>query len=112
MRINELYEDMKDKRIYGLFGRKIKEMRLEHGLKQRQLAELLETDKPMYSKMELGARRVRRDMVPKLADLYKVDEKELMTLWLADGVYATLKWEDEGLRLKAIDLAREYFTEV
>ena len=54
---------MKDKRIYGLFGRKIKEMRLEHGLKQRQLAELLETDKPMYSKMELGARRVRRDQV-------------------------------------------------
>ena len=49
-------------------------MRLEQGLKQRQLAELLETDMPMYSKMELGARRVRRDQVPKLAELYKVDE--------------------------------------
>lgn len=109
MRIDELYKDMKDKRIYGLFGCRIKEMRLKHGLKQRQLAELLETDKPMYSKMELGARRVRRDMVPKLAELYQVSEKELMTLWLADGVYATLKEEDEKLRLTAIDLAREYF---
>ena len=79
MRINELYKDMKDKRIYGLFGHKIKEMRLEHGLRQRQLAELLETDKPMYSKMELGARRVRRDQVPKLAKLYQISEKELMT---------------------------------
>ncbi len=49
-------------------------MRLEQGLKQRQLAELLETDMPMYSKMELGARRVRRDQVTKLAELYKVDE--------------------------------------
>ena len=103
-------QNMKDKRIYGMFGPKIKAMRLEQGLKQRQLAELLETDKPMYSKMELGARRVRRDQVPKLAELYKVDEKELMTLWLADGVYAALKEEDENLRLDAIDLAKEYFS--
>ena len=100
---------MKDKRIYGMFGPKIKAMRLEHGLKQRQLAELLETDMPMYSKMELGARRVRRDMIPKLAELYKVNEYELMTLWLADGVYAILKEEDEKLRLDAIDMAKEYF---
>ncbi len=60
---------------------------------------------PMYSKMELGARRVRRDQVPKLAELYKVDETELMKLWLADGVYATLKEEDKALRL----VAKEYF---
>ena len=32
-----------------------------------------------------------------------------MTLWLADGVYAALKEEDEILRLDAIDLAKEYF---
>ena len=102
---------MKDKRIYALFGRKIKEMRLEHGLRQRQLAELLETDMPMYSKMELGARRVRRDMIPKLAELYKVEESDLMTLWLADAIYAILKEEDEKLRLNAIDLAKEYFQE-
>ena len=92
-----------------MFGPRIKAMRLEHGLKQRQLAELLETDMPMYSKMELGARRVRRDQVPKLAELYKVDVKELMKLWLADAVYATLKEEDEKLRLDAIYLAKEYF---
>ena len=84
-------------------------MRLEHGLRQRQLAELLETDMPMYSKMELGARRVRRDMIPKLAELYKVEESDLMTLWLADAIYAILKEEDEKLRLNAIDLAKEYF---
>ena len=111
MRINEVFKDMKDKRIYGIFGAKIKAMRHEHGLKQRQLAELLETDKPMYSKMELGARRVRREQVPKLAELYQVDEKELMTLWLADGVYATLKEEDEKLRLDAIELAKKHFSE-
>ena len=92
-----------------MFGPKIKAMRLERGLRQRHLAELLGTDMPMYSKMELGARRVRREQVPKLAELYKVDEKELITLWLADAVYATLKEEDEKLRLDAIDSAKEYF---
>ena len=70
-----------------------------------------ETDMPMYSKMELGARRVRRDMIPKLAELYKVEESDLMTLWLADAIYAILKEEDEKLRLNAIDLAKEYFQE-
>ena len=78
-------------------------------IEQHHLADLLGTDMPMYSKMELGARRVRRDQVPKLAELYKVDVKELMKLWLADGVYAILKEEDEKLRLDAIDLAKEYF---
>ena len=71
-----------------MFGPRIKAMRLEQGLRQRQLAELLGTDMPMYSKMELGARRVRRDQVPKLAELYKVDVKELMTLWLAIDNYS------------------------
>ena len=64
---------------------------------------------PMYSKMELGARRVRCDMIPKQVDLYKIDEHELMTLWLVDAVYATLKFEYETLRLSAIDMAKEYF---
>ena len=100
---------MKDKRIYGMFGPKIKAMRLERGLRQRHLAELLGTDMPMYSKMELGARRVRRDMIPKLAELYEVNEHDLTVLWLADTVYATLKEEDKALQLDAIDLAKEYF---
>ena len=93
-----------------MFGPKIKAMRVEHGLKQRQLAELLETDMPMYSKMELGARRVRRNMIPKLAELYEVNEHDLTVLWLADAVYATLKSEEKTLQLDAIDLAKDYFT--
>ncbi len=92
-----------------MFGPKIKAMRLEHGLKQRHLAELQGTDMPMYSKMELGARRVRRDMIPKLTEIYKLNEHELTTLWLADAVYATLKSEEKKLQLDAIDLAKENF---
>jgi len=47
---------MKDKRIYGMFGPKIKAMRLEQGLKQRQLAELLGANRaqmiPMFTLSE------------------------------------------------------------
>ena len=50
-------------------------------------------------------------MIPKLAELYKVEESGLMTLWLADAIYAILKEEDEKQRLNAIDLAKEYFQE-
>lgn len=53
---------MKDKRIYGMFGPKIKAMRLERELRQRHLAEILGTDTLMYSKMELGAKRVASKM--------------------------------------------------
>ena len=93
---------MKDKRIYGMFGPKIKAMRLEQGLKQRQFDELLGTDMPMYSKMELGARRVRRDQVPKLAELYKVEEKDL-TMHLAEAAkisvvpHSLIRWADGEL---------------
>ena len=48
-------------------------------------------------------------MIPKLAELYEVNEHDLTVLWLADTVYATLKEEDKALQLDAIDLAKEYF---
>ena len=43
-----------------LLGQKIKELRLENGVLQRQLASLLEIDTPMFSKIERGDRRAKR----------------------------------------------------
>ena len=43
-------------------------------------------------------------MIPKLAELYEVNEHDLTVLWLA-----TLKEEDKALQLDAIDLTKEYF---
>lgn len=44
-----------------LFGKKIRELRGEHGVLQRQLAALLEIDTPMFSKIERGDRRAKRE---------------------------------------------------
>ena len=40
-----------------LLGKKIKELREEQKLLQRQLAAILEIDTPMFSKIERGDRR-------------------------------------------------------
>ena len=46
-----------------LLGDKIKELREEHGVLQRQLAALLEIDTPMFSKIERGDRYAKRRQV-------------------------------------------------
>ena len=42
-----------------LFGNKIRSLRDEQGVLQRQLAALLENDTPMFSKIERGDRRAK-----------------------------------------------------
>ena len=51
-----------------LFGNKIRELRDDNGVLQRQLAALLEIDTPMFSKIERGDRRAKREQVIKLAE--------------------------------------------
>lgn len=63
-----------------LFGNKIKELRDEQGLLQRQLAAFLEINTPMYSKIERGDRRAKREHVIKLAEYLRQDENEMLTL--------------------------------
>ena len=75
-------------------GKRIKELREEKGLLQRQLAAELEIDSPLYSKIERGERRARREQVIKLAQLFQVDVNELLTLWLAGQVYELVKDEE------------------
>ena len=69
-----------------LFGKKIRELRDDNGVLQRQLAALLEIDTPMFSKIERGDRRAKREQVIKLAEYFHQDENEMLTLWLADKV--------------------------
>ena len=78
-----------------IFGKKIKELREERGLVQRQLSAALEIDTPMYSKIERGERKAKRSQIPIMAQMVEVDEKELLTVWLADKVLDTVEGEEE-----------------
>ena len=88
-----------------LLGPKIKELRLENGVLQRQLASLLEIDTPMFSKIERGDRRAKRTQVIQIANYFNVDETELLTLWVADKVLDAIE-DEEALRLDAIRVAQ------
>ena len=88
-----------------LLGSKIKELRLENGVLQRQLASLLEIDTPMFSKIERGDRRAKRTQVIQIANYFNVDETELLTLWVADKVLDAVE-DEEALRLDAIRVAQ------
>ena len=91
-----------------LFGNKIKELRDEHGILQRQLAALLEIDTPMFSKIERGDRKAKLEQVVKLAGYFHQDEKEMLTLWLADKFIDAVKdVQDRELCVDAITLAQE-----
>ncbi|WP_242385859.1 helix-turn-helix domain-containing protein [Phocaeicola sartorii] len=88
-----------------LSGNKIKELREEHGVLQRQLAALLEIDTPMFSKIERGNRYAKRTQVIQLAEYFKIDKNELLTLWLADKILDVVENENE-LKLAAMAIAQ------
>jgi len=60
----------------------------------------------MFSKIERGDRSAKRSQVIQMATYFKVDEKEMLTLWLADKVLDALEGEDE-LILTAIETAKD-----
>ena len=94
-----------------LLGNKIKELRGKHEVLQRQLAAYLEIDTPMFSKRGRGDRRAKRSQVILLAKYFHIDEKDMLTLWLADKVLDTLEGEYE-LCLDALDTAKAELTDV
>lgn len=86
-----------------LFANKIRRLREEQQLLQRQLAAALEIDTPMYSKIERGDRPAKRSQVIALAKLLSTDETELLTLWLADKVTELLD-EEKDLAGQTLDI--------
>ena len=88
-----------------IFGKKIKELREEHGMVQRKLAAALDIDTPMYSKIERGERKAKPCHIPIMARLLEIEEKELLTIWLADKVLDIVEGEDE-VKLDAVIYAQ------
>lgn len=86
------------------FGEKIRQLREGRKILQRQLAASLGIDTPMFSKIERGERKAKREHVLVLAELLDTDTQELLTLWLAERVYEMVKDEDVASNaLKAVE---------
>jgi transcriptional regulator with XRE-family HTH domain len=85
------------------FGERIRELRTKQNMLLRQLASLLDVDTSIISKVERGDRQLKKEQIPLLAEILKASSDELMTLWLADQIYAVVK--DEKLANEAMDIA-------
>ncbi|MDR1974467.1 MAG: helix-turn-helix domain-containing protein [Bacteroidales bacterium] len=70
-----------------MFAEKLRQLREDKQLLQRQISAALEMDNALYCKIERGDRIARREQVIKLAELLDTDQEELLKLWLADKVY-------------------------
>jgi len=82
-----------------IFGNRIKTLREDKQIPQRQLASVLEIDTATYCKIEKGDRRAKREQVIVLAELLEVDSKELIRLWSADKIYDIIAEEEEATQI-------------
>lgn len=87
------------------FGQRIRELRLNQNLYLRQVASLLEMDSAQLSKIEKGTRQIKKEQIVLLSNILKADNEELLTLWLADQLYAVIK--DEKLADQAMQIAEQ-----
>jgi len=86
-------------------GLKLRELREQKGLSLRKAAMQVDIDVAILSKMERGERKFSKELVLKLAELYKTDADKLVIDFLSEKVLYEL--EDEDFGLEAIKVAEK-----
>lgn len=90
-----------------MFAERIRQLREDKQILQRQVSAFLEIDNALYCKIERGNRQAKREQVVKLAELYKTDCDELLSIWLADKIIVTIG-DDRNITEKTLDIVQEY----
>ena len=88
------------------FIERIRIIREERQMPQRQVAAALEIDTVTYCKIEKGERRAKCDQVALIADILKTDKEELLVLWLADQVIVPIA-NERVIANKALNIVKE-----
>jgi predicted nucleotidyltransferase/plasmid maintenance system antidote protein VapI len=86
-------------------GDKLRKIREANHLPLRKVAAMIDIDVAILSKMERGKRRLTKEVVQKLAKIFKHEEEELMVLYLSEKVVYEIGEED--LAIKALHVAEE-----
>jgi transcriptional regulator with XRE-family HTH domain len=87
-------------------GKRIRDIREKKNLLLRQVAAYLEVDTALMSKIERGDRKPSKQQVTKIAEFLKTGEDELLTLWLADKIEATIV-EEPKVAYQAMKIANK-----
>ena len=86
-------------------GEKLRHIREVKELPLRKVAALLDIDVAILSKMERGERKITKEIVLKLADIYDYNPDELLVSFLSDKILYEI--QDEDLGIEALKVAEE-----
>lgn len=86
-------------------GEKLRQIREQNELPLRKVSALLDIDVAILSKMERGERKLSKEVVLKLADIYKCNHEELLVLFLSERIMYEI--QDEDLGEKALKVAEK-----
>ncbi|MPM42377.1 hypothetical protein SDC9_89042 [bioreactor metagenome] len=90
-------------------GDKLRQLRDEKNLMQREVAAVIEVDGAFISKVENNEKPINRKHLATLSKFFKVQEDELQTLWLADKIRLIIR--EEKLGKQAIQIVFNYFNQ-
>jgi len=90
-------------------GLQLRELRENAGFSLRKAAVAIDIDVAILSKMERGERKFSKELVIKLAELYKTNSDKLVIDYLSEKVLYELEEEEFGLEaLKVAEKQLEY----
>ena len=79
-------------------GELLRRLRIEKKLPLRKVAALLDIDVAILSKMERGERKLNKDIVLKLAEIYHHDRDELVIMYLSEKILYEIGNEELALQ--------------
>lgn len=85
----------------------LKQKRKDLHLNLAETAKAVSIDKAIISKIENGQRKATIKQVTAFIQFYKLDEKKVISAWLADKIFDTLKEYNSELSLDALKVAEE-----
>ena len=86
-------------------GQRLRELREKAGLTLRKAAMQADIDVAILSKMERGERKLTKELILKLAQMYNAHPEKLIVGFLSEKVVYELK--DEELGLDALKVAEQ-----
>lgn len=91
------------------FGERIRQLREEQNLPQRKVAALLDIDTSLLAKYERNERQPSKELITKIAKIFKVDSDELINEALTDKIaYQILEEEADSKILRVAETKVEY----
>lgn len=78
-------------------GQKIRELRAQSGMLQRELASELEIGDGFLSKVENDQKTLKRAYLLKISKIFNCPVSELEALWIGTKLYGMVKNEQEAL---------------